>query len=113
MNSALNQLIAAREADGFVVTTYAVPAGTSRDSIKAYIQSLWGTGNAPNYILIVGDTSGATSANHDDPALGRRRQQGRDDRPPLRLHERQRRLVPRHCDRPLPLHIRGPASGHG
>ncbi|MBP7746696.1 MAG: hypothetical protein KA383_11250 [Phycisphaerae bacterium] len=62
VNSApLNQLIAAREADGFVVTTYAVPAGTSRDSIKAYIQSLWGTGNAPNYILIVGDTSGATS----------------------------------------------------
>ncbi len=58
----LNQLIAAREARGFNVTTYSVPAGTSRATIKSYIDSLWGTAYAPDYVVIIGDTDGTSSA---------------------------------------------------
>ena len=57
----LTQFINHRTARGFNVTVYNVPSGTSRDNIKAYIQSLWGTPNQPEYLLIVGDTSGSSS----------------------------------------------------
>ena len=57
----LNQFIAAKTARGFDVMTYTAAPGTSRSTIKAYIQSLWGTADAPDYILMVGDTSGSTA----------------------------------------------------
>ncbi len=41
---------------GFTVSTHAVAPGTSNSTIKSYIQGLWGTGDAPEYILLVGDT---------------------------------------------------------
>ncbi|MBU0641071.1 MAG: hypothetical protein KKB50_19605 [Planctomycetes bacterium] len=46
----------AKQNQGFYVMTYAVPAGTSAAAIKSYIQGLWGTADAPDYILLVGDT---------------------------------------------------------
>ena len=57
----LNAFIAAKQAQGYNVMTYTVPAGTTRDAIKTYIKSLWGTASAPNCLLIVGDTSGTTA----------------------------------------------------
>ena len=57
----LNQFAAAKSAMGFTVSTYSVPAGTSRTAIKDHILSLWGTAAAPDYILIVGDTDGDPS----------------------------------------------------
>ncbi|HUU82804.1 MAG TPA: C25 family cysteine peptidase [Phycisphaerae bacterium] len=63
----MTQFAGAKTAQGFNVMSYAVPAGTSRTTIKAYIQSLWGTADAPDYILIVGDTSGATSTSATIP----------------------------------------------
>lgn len=51
----LTQFAAAKTAQGFSVTTYTAVSGSTRDTIKAYIQSLWGTADAPDYILIVGD----------------------------------------------------------
>jgi hypothetical protein len=53
----MTQFIAAKGAQGFNVDTYSVPAGTSAAAIKAYIQVLWDTPEAPDYILLVGDTS--------------------------------------------------------
>ncbi|MCK4342701.1 MAG: hypothetical protein KAY37_13370 [Phycisphaerae bacterium] len=50
-----------KTSQGFDVSTYVVPSGTSNSSIKSYIASLWGGPNAPDYILLVGDTSGSTS----------------------------------------------------
>lgn len=57
----LNQFIDFRTVRGYEVSVYSVPAGANREAIKAYIQSLWGTPDAPEFLLIVGDTSGATS----------------------------------------------------
>ncbi len=47
---------AAKAAQGFTVTTHAVSPGTSSSTIKSYIQGLWGTADAPEYVLLVGDT---------------------------------------------------------
>jgi hypothetical protein len=63
----LNQFIDAKVAQGFNVSTYTVPAGTSNAGIKAYIQGLWGTPDAPQYVLLVGDTSGFTSTSNTIP----------------------------------------------
>jgi hypothetical protein len=57
----LTQFVNAKTAQGFNVTTYSVPSGTSNTAIKDYIQSLWGTLNSPKYILLVGDTDGSSS----------------------------------------------------
>jgi predicted small integral membrane protein len=57
----LAQFAAAKSAMGFTVSVYAVPAGTSRAAIKNQILSLWGTPEAPKYILLIGDTDGDTS----------------------------------------------------
>lgn len=57
----LNQFVAAKGAQGFNVRVHSVASGTGRDAIRAYIQSLWGTPNAPDYVLLVGDTDGSTS----------------------------------------------------
>ena len=50
---------AAKEAQGFTVTTHAVTPGTANTTIKSYIQGLWGDPpppTAPDYVLLVGDT---------------------------------------------------------
>jgi len=57
----LNQFIAAKTAQGFNVMTYTAVLGTSRDTIKAYIESLWGTADAPDYILLIGDAASSTA----------------------------------------------------
>jgi len=59
--AALSQFIAAKEAMGFVVSAYSVPSGTSNTAIKSYIETLWGTPDAPDYVLLVGDTDGFSS----------------------------------------------------
>ena len=46
---------AAKAAKGFDVMTY-VATSSSGTTIKTYIQGLWGTEDAPDYILLVGDT---------------------------------------------------------
>ncbi len=46
----------AKTAQGFTVSTYSVAPGTSNTQIKTYIQGLWGGPNAPDYILLVGDS---------------------------------------------------------
>jgi len=63
----LTQFINAKTAMGFDVSVYDVPAGTSRSAIKTYIESLWGTPDAPEYILIVGDTDGSSSTSNTIP----------------------------------------------
>ncbi len=63
----LTQLIDAKTAQGLDVMTYSVPAGTSNTAIRSYIQDLWGTPEAPDYILIVGDTDGSTSTSTTIP----------------------------------------------
>ncbi len=63
----LNQFVAAKSAQGFNVSVYEVPSGTSRTAIRDYILDLWMTEDAPDYILIIGDTDGATSSNNTIP----------------------------------------------
>ncbi len=63
----LNEFISAKTAQGFEVMTYAVPSGTSRTTIKSYILDLWGTADAPDYILLVGDTDGSSSTSATIP----------------------------------------------
>jgi hypothetical protein len=63
----LNQLIAAREARGFDVTIYCPPSGTTNTAIKNYVHSLWGTDKTPDYVVIIGDTSGFTSTTNTIP----------------------------------------------
>jgi len=46
---------------GLTVRVYTVPTGTTNTAIKNYIMSLWGTPDAPDYILLVGDSDGSTS----------------------------------------------------
>ncbi len=49
---------AAKQAQGYTVTTYVVPPGTTNTALKAYIQSLYGSPTtAPDYVLLVGDTN--------------------------------------------------------
>ncbi|MCK4660384.1 MAG: hypothetical protein KAV82_12750 [Phycisphaerae bacterium] len=57
----LAQFADAKAAMGFDVTIHSVPAGTYGKTIKAYIENLWGTPDAPDYILLVGDTGGSCS----------------------------------------------------
>ena len=47
----------AKEAQGFSVITHAVSPGTSKESIKSYIEGLYGGADSPDYILLVGDTN--------------------------------------------------------
>lgn len=61
-SAALNQFIAAKQARGFNVQVYNLPSGTSNTTLKNYIKALQGTGDEPDYVLLVGDTSGATSS---------------------------------------------------
>jgi hypothetical protein len=63
----LNQFIAHKQAQRLNVLTYNVPVGSTTQSIRTYIKSLWGSADKPKYILIVGDTSGATSTNTTIP----------------------------------------------
>jgi len=63
----LNQFIAAKTARGFDVMTYTAAPGTSRDTIKAYIESLWDTPDAPDYILLVGDAASSTATSTELP----------------------------------------------
>lgn len=63
----LNQFVTSRTAEGFDVTVYEVPSGTTNSAIKSYVESLWGTASAPKYILLVGDTSGTTSSQSTIP----------------------------------------------
>ena len=53
---ALTQFKNHRTAEGFNVMLWTAPTGSSTADIKAYIQSLWPTEYAPDYILLVGDT---------------------------------------------------------
>ena len=63
----LTQFANAKTAQGFNVSTYSVSAGTSNTAIKSYIQSLWGTPDAPKHVLLVGDTDGSTSTSTTIP----------------------------------------------
>jgi len=54
--TAIEPFATAKQAQGYAITTYPVSPGTTAATIKTYIQSLWGTQNAPDYILLVGDT---------------------------------------------------------
>ena len=44
-----------KASQGYTVSTYVAPS-SSATTIKSYIQSLWGTASAPDYVLLVGDT---------------------------------------------------------
>ena len=57
----LQDFIAAKTAQGLTVDTYVVASGTSRDTIRNYVINLWQTNEKPDYILLVGDTSGSSS----------------------------------------------------
>ena len=47
----------AKASQGFTVTTNAVAQGTTKETIKTYIQGLWNNPNTrPDYILLVGDS---------------------------------------------------------
>ena len=71
----LNALIASKIAQGMSVTTYAVPEGASKETIKAYIASVYAGLGRPDYVLLVGDTNyipawtggGDSSADTDIP----------------------------------------------
>ena len=63
----LVELMNDRAGKGFSVDLYTVYSGTSNTAIKAYIQSLWGTSEEPDYVVIVGDTSGTTSSSDTIP----------------------------------------------
>ena len=65
--SAIASFVSAKAAQGYNVTTYTVAPGTSRAAIKSYIQGLWGGPNAPDYILIVGDTDGDPATSNTIP----------------------------------------------
>jgi hypothetical protein len=55
-SSALNDLVAAKTGQGFQVTTKAIAAGTTKEAIKDYIQTFWNTPDAPDYIVLIGDS---------------------------------------------------------
>ncbi|MDY7107603.1 MAG: C25 family cysteine peptidase, partial [Planctomycetota bacterium] len=54
---AIDPFVTGKTDQGFDVMTYEVPGGTSNTTIKNYIESLWGTADQPDYILLVGDTN--------------------------------------------------------
>ncbi|MCP3903876.1 MAG: hypothetical protein GY715_09595 [Planctomycetes bacterium] len=65
--------VQAKEAQGYDVTIYVVPAGSSAADIRNYIVSLWGTADAPDFVLLAGDTDtipswtgGGTTSSHTD-----------------------------------------------
>ena len=53
--STIASFATAKQAQGLNVTTYVAPSANAT-TIKNYIQSLWGTANEPEYVLLVGDT---------------------------------------------------------
>ncbi len=55
-SAGLNDLVAAKTAQGFHVTTKVATTGVTADSLKAYIQSFWNTPDAPDYVLLIGDS---------------------------------------------------------
>ncbi len=57
----LNTFIAHKQSMGLNVSVYVVTPGTANTAIRDYIKSLWGTAEAPDYVLLVGDTSGSTA----------------------------------------------------
>ncbi|HUU94917.1 MAG TPA: C25 family cysteine peptidase [Phycisphaerae bacterium] len=68
--SAIAGFAAAKQAQGFDVITHSV-SGASNTTIRNYIQSLWGTDDAPDYVLLVGDTDTIpywTGAGYGSPA---------------------------------------------
>lgn len=54
--SGISSFVSAKQAQGYTVSTWTAPAGSTNSQIKTYIQGLWGGPNAPDYILLVGDT---------------------------------------------------------
>ncbi|HLB73032.1 MAG TPA: C25 family cysteine peptidase [Sedimentisphaerales bacterium] len=54
--TAIEPFVTAKQAQGYTVTTYSVSPGAANTTIKSYIQGLWGAADAPDYILLVGDT---------------------------------------------------------
>ncbi|MBN2445941.1 MAG: hypothetical protein JXO22_04410 [Phycisphaerae bacterium] len=59
--NALRDFVAHKRERGFNTMVYTVASGTSNTDIKTYIQSLWGTADQPDYVLLVGDTAGSTA----------------------------------------------------
>ncbi|MCK4342642.1 MAG: hypothetical protein KAY37_13070 [Phycisphaerae bacterium] len=53
--TAIQPFAAAKANQGYTVSTW-VPPSASASVIKSHIQSLWGAGQGPDYILLVGDT---------------------------------------------------------
>ncbi|MEW6250175.1 MAG: C25 family cysteine peptidase [Planctomycetota bacterium] len=56
LESAIAGFANAKTAQGYTVTVHACAPGTTNTQLRTYIQSLWGTGNQPRYVLLVGDT---------------------------------------------------------
>ncbi|MCK4342702.1 MAG: hypothetical protein KAY37_13375 [Phycisphaerae bacterium] len=63
----LTQFANAKAAMGFTVSTQVAVPGTTNTAIKTYIESLWGTHGAPDYILLVGDTAGSSATSNTIP----------------------------------------------
>jgi len=59
----MTELVNGKTAQGLDVEVYTVSSGTNRSTIKSYIESLYGTSAEPDYILLVGDTSGSSTSN--------------------------------------------------
>ena len=55
--SGITAFVNAKTNRGFTVMTHVIAPGTSNSVIKGYIESLWGTADQPDYILLVGDTN--------------------------------------------------------
>jgi hypothetical protein len=63
----LSQLVSAKTTQGLTVSQYVVPVGTTNTALRTYIQGLWGAGDRPDYILLVGDTDGSSSTTSTVP----------------------------------------------
>lgn len=57
---ALATFVSARTAQGFQVSVYSVPTGTTKETIRTYIES-WYDATQPAYVLIVGDSVEGTT----------------------------------------------------
>jgi hypothetical protein len=55
--SGITALVNSKTNRGFTVLTHVIDLGTSNTAIKSYLESLWGTPDQPDYILLVGDTN--------------------------------------------------------
>jgi hypothetical protein len=55
--AAIGEFVDAKIARGFNVITHVIAPGTSNTTIKSFIESLWGTADRPDYLLLVGDTN--------------------------------------------------------